>query len=375
MTIITGVAGLASLIAMNGNADNQDGNQSASDALLKWLDLSQTQIAALLGISPQAISKTIKEEGIGFLAKDRRAQRLHSAMLFIGGDRYALSMVRLKELSSQLGFGAFDEATSNTVRASDLYANSDEIWVVGDNPGKVVDWDALKDILYSEKKNGTEPIVVFFVSTLEGAANWAEALERESIKPAIQDGHVQSGKGRQYGAYVFVVASNLTAFSGEYVIANPGSRCIGVTASAKATGLYYWNGSSYSSANPSCIKGFVQAVHRNELGQGSLKAHFFPSGDRLPKETIDFSPKFIDGLIGKLGTTMVGGVLRDQSQQPECTVEFNNRRKYNPAFFLAYKRKPGDSFNEWRSMRAVQDELDRQNRKDEESGSDAMANW
>ena len=366
----------ASTIIMNA-APPKDGSSSepsAGDALLKLLDLSQSQVAALLGVSPQAVSKAIKDEGIGFLGKEHRAQRLYSAMLFISGDRYALTITRLKELASQLNYGLNEEVVNNNVRASELYASANEIWVISDNPGRVVDWDAMKNILYSESKTESK-VVVFFLSTLEGAENWAEALEREAIKPAIQDGHVLPGKGRQYGSYIFVVVSNLTTFSGEYVISNPGSRCMGMVASTKTMGVHYWNGSSYSSANPSSIKGFVQAVHRNELGMGPVKAHFFPTGDKITSELLDFPPKFIDGLIGKLGNEAVGGILRDVSGREENTINFNNRRKYNPAFLLTYKRKPKDSFSEFRTMPTIQHELNQQQNKEGENSSQTAANW
>lgn len=366
---------LASIITMNDAAtkDGSSPEQSVGDALLKWLDLSQSQVAALLGVSPQAVSKAIKDEGIGFFGKEHRAQRLYSAMLFIGGDRYALTVTRLKELASQLNYGLNEEVVNNNVRATELYASANEIWVISDNPGRVVDWDAMKDILYSESKTESK-VVVFFLSTLEGAENWAEALEREAIRPAIQEGHVLPGKGRQYGAYVFVVVSNMTTFSGEYVISNPGSRCMGMVASTKTMGVHYWNGSSYSSANPNSIKGFVQAVQRNELGMGPVKAHFFPTGDKITSELFDFRPKFIDGLIGKLGNEAVGGILRDVSGREENTIKFNDRRKYNPAFLLTYKRKPKDSFSELRTKSILEHELIQQQNKDENS-SQTTANW
>ena len=48
----------------------------------------------------QTISKALKDEEAEFFEKDRRIQRLYGAMQFIGGDRYALSVLRIKELSS-----------------------------------------------------------------------------------------------------------------------------------------------------------------------------------------------------------------------------------------------------------------------------------
>jgi transcriptional regulator with XRE-family HTH domain len=370
MTILNAKsARLASFLASKGVTDGLDSEQSLSEALLKWFDLSQSQIAALLGISPQAISKALKDEEAEFFEKDRRIQRLYGAMQFIGGDRYALSVLRIKELSSHFDLGPLDDIASNLVRASDLYAGTDELWVISDNPGKIIDWTALKKTLFAERrddatfknKSEKEKVVIFFMSTLEGAENWAEALEREAMKPAIVKTRVEIDRGMRFGANVFVIVTNLTAFTGDYVITNPGSRCMGMLSSAKPTGMYNWSGDAYFLVNPSGLKGFVQAAHRNELGQGSLKKHFFPQGERLGADKFDFPLKFLDGLIAIVGLEPVGGVLRNSSQYPQITIDSNSRRtKYTPAFLLTYKRTPGDSFNEGRPKRVVEAELQEQ---------------
>lgn len=368
------VTALASLLRSNGVTEALDSEQSLSDALPKWLDLSQSQIAALLGISPQAISKAMKDEGVEFFRKDRRIQRLYGAMQFIGGDRYALSASRLKEVSKSLGLGPLDDVGSTLVNASDLYASTDELWVVSDNPGKSIDWDALKKALFSEikddatLKSGSEKgkVITFFMSTLEGAENWVEALERETMKPAVieKSGNksIDIDRRTRYGANVFVIVTNLTAFTGDYVITNPGSRCMGMLSSAKPTGMYSWNGDAYSLVNPSGLKGFVQAVHRNELGQGSLKRHFFPYGEPLSADKLDLTIKFIDGPIGILGSEPIGGILRDPSQHKQNTITFNSSRKYTPAFLLTYKRVPGEkiSASEIRIKRLIEAELKEQ---------------
>lgn len=371
-TFTTGVSQLLQAITGDEGAPTDLSQQFQGDRLLKWLDLSQTQVAALLGVSPQAISKAIRDEGFDFLKKDQRAQRIFSAMLSIGGDRYGLPIVRLKEVANLLGL-PLESSVSSNIGASDLYASADEIWVISDNPVSAVDWTAMKAVLFADQKPEREKVMVFFLSTLEGAENWVEALEREAYAQEHQS-------QKKYTAYVFVVVSNLTNFSGEYVITNPGSRCMGMLATTKPMGMYYWNGISYSPANPSSIKGFVQSVHRNELGIGSFKAHFFPAGDRLPRELLDFPHKFIDGIIGKLGSDPVGGVLRDVSERQQSTVEFNSRRKYTPAFLLTYKRKPGDSRNT-RTDKIVQEEqqyqedMGKQHKESSHNDSRSMVGW
>lgn len=361
-----GVLTASGLLSLFANKDSKGVGEIALEDLFTWLDLTQSQVATLLGVSPQAISKALKDEDeTSFMLKDRRLYRLYGALLHIGGDRYALSADRLKEYASQRFGIALDDSVTNVVSAHDLYLGNDEIWVISDSPARVLDWAAMKAMLYGPEGTDRGKVVVFFLSSLEGAESWSELLEREAAETAVRDGKVQIDEGQKYSSYVFVVVSNLSRFTGDLVITNPGSRCMGMMASAKTMGAYSWTGSAYIPVSSEGLKSFVQAVHRNELGTGSVKAHFFPAGDKLPRELIDFPPKFMDGLIGLLGQEPVGGVLREEARQKESTVSFNARRKYNPAFFLAYKRKPGDSFNSQRVARILQEEIDRQNQSEQ----------
>lgn len=130
----------------------QEENNSIADDLLRKVELTQTQLAALLGVTPQAVSKGLKEDGITYFGKESRAQRLYSALMFIGGDRYNLSASRLKELAPQVGWGSVEETSNSGIRPIELYEKADELWVISNSPAKIIDWEAMKNIVFSERK-------------------------------------------------------------------------------------------------------------------------------------------------------------------------------------------------------------------------------
>lgn len=346
--------------------------QTQTDPPLPELDLLQSQIAVLLGISPQMVSRGIRDDKdtlIGFLSKERRAQRLYSALMYIGGDRFALSATRLKEIGARHGW-SFEEPLAS-IRPAELYDNANELWVVSDSPGKHTDWPALKSMMFSESSRDRHKVVVFFLSTLEAAEDWAEVLERAAIQPAIGKDQIAPDKGRRFGVYVYLVVTNLTPYSGDFTIANPGSVCMSLFTN-KLPGMYYWHQGVYVQSPVNT--GFIRVVHRYDLGKSTEKANFFPHGVRLTKEVINFPPAFIDGLIairGKTakeddsadGNSMAGGILREPFKQPPETQAINKTTKFCPYFLLAYKRKPGDSYSR-RTQAQIQSELDRQKESD-----------
>ncbi len=369
------------------NLIDESGNEQIEpqfwgDHFLKWLDLSQSQVAALLAVTPQAVSKGIKEDGIEFFEKEK-AQRLYERLLFCGGDRYSLSAARLKDAAQKFKWGNLEAPyqevdTVNKVSPAELYEDADELWVVSDAPEKVVDWDTLTNILFSEPVGGRSSqfgdrhkVIVFFLSTIEGAERLSEAFEREMLKPAINDYRVQSDKALHINAYVFFVVTNLTPYAQDFLITNPGSQCMGVFASNKSPKVSYWNSGSYVRADFNA-KGFVKIVHHNKLGMTAIKANFFPKGDKLTTDDLDLGKSFMDGFIAirgltaeedlsKDGDNMAGGIFRSVVGRAENVSSFNKLAKFCPLFLLAYKRKPGDSVHiSGRTATRIQAELDEQ---------------
>lgn len=221
------------------------------------------------------------------------------------------------------------------------------------------------------------------MSSLEGAESWTEVLEREAVRTAIEGYEVNPEGGQRYGVYVYVIVTNITTFSGDYLVANPGSRSMGVSAASKDPSMHYWNSGTYTQSDYA-IDEFVRCVHRNGIGESPVKANFFPQGTKLTKEILDFPPRYIDGLIAKRGKTetedetpngddMAGGILRSASTHSENTVAFNKRTKYCPVFLLAYKRRPGESFNglATRTLRYISEELKRQKREEEQQQAES----
>ncbi len=386
---IAAATGLGAILSQMNSNNESENDQSLGDSLLKWLDLSQSQVAALLGVTPQAVSKGIKEDGIKFFEKDQKAQRLYGALLFIGGDRFSLSAARLKDAAQQFNWGNLEVAFHGQVSPAELYEDADELWVVSDSPEKVVDWNALTKVLFSEPMGDSgspfgdrHKVIVFFLSTIEGAERLSEAFEREMLNPAISNYKVQPDKALHINVYVFFVVTNLTPYAQDFLITNPGSQCMGVFASNKSPKVSYWNSGSYVRADYNARE-FVKTVRHFELGTTAIKANFFPTGMKLPKEILDLGKSsFMDGLIAIRGKTededkstvgddMAGGIFRSMATRPESVQLFNKHTKFCPLFLLAYKRKPGDSCHKsLRTVKMIQDELDHQREVDMERQKD-----
>jgi hypothetical protein len=342
----------------------QQGGAMDVGHFLRLLDLSQVQVAALLALTPQAVSKGLSEDGLAYLGGGGRAQRLFQALVYIGGDRYVRSAARLRELGRSLGWGGFDAEITDRVPAHDVYAQTEEMWVISDAPDQVLDWDAFKAQMLSPADASRPKVVVFFLRTLEAAERWAEVLERELVRPATQDGSLSAEQVAVSGAYIFLVVSNALAYSQDFVITDPGSRCIDVLGVARTPTVHLWSGAAYVRSRTQNL-GFVRLVRALELGASSNKANFFPLGTPLRSDILDFRHRFIDGLIAKRGERhedqqsgelMAGGILSDAQNRAANTLEFNKRSKFTPVFILAYKRRPGDGPSE-RTLRLIHEEL------------------
>lgn len=361
-----------------------DGEGDTLDTFLREIDLTQAQVATLLGVSQQAVSKW-KEEGPDTLGKQGRAQRLYQALTVIGGERYTVSAVRLKEMAARRSWGVVDATAANTVLPATLYAEADELWFVSDSPANVIDWDALRKVLFVEanQKAPGQKVVAFFVKTLEGAERWAEALERELIAPAATGEQVQPGLSAKAACYIYIIATNTVSYGGDLVIANAGSRCMGVTGALRPMQAYSWTGSAYARAGAE-VAGFVALAHQNRLGMGALKEHFFPHGTLLTSDILNFGHVFMDGMIAVRGPrptddesvggdNLAGGLLGNTVGRPEQTLAFNKQAKFCPVFIQCYRRKPDEPFNKnpKRTLRIVQEELDR--KREQAAGREAPA--
>lgn len=341
------------------------------DRVLAWLDITQAQMAALLAVSPQAISKGLREDGLDYLAKDNKAKPLHQTLAQIGGDRYSVAASRLKEIGLALGWGNVESNAEEILPPQDLYAFAEEIWILADNPATVLNWEALRSQIMSPARPNLEKILVFFFRSLEGAERWAEVLEREFARDAICDGRLDPERTAVANCYLYVIVTNTLAFSQDYVIADPGSRCMGVDTTARFPSAYFWSGNGYCKiASPNLD--FIRVAQGIGLGTASQKVNFFPRGMPLRPDVLDFKHAFLDALIAVRGPTadedatesgenLAGGIFRSVMARPAQTAAFNKRTKLVPVFLLTYKRRPGDGMNKNpnRTIRILQDELDR----------------
>lgn len=353
---------------LKGESNELSLGEGAADQLLSWLDLNQAQTATLLGVSPQAVSKGFKDEGVAFLA-GRRAQRLYMSLTNIGGDRYALAAHRLKEVARAFGWGDLETDEVELTSPNEVYAAADEIWVVSDSPSAMVDWNSFRRHLGSgPETDQRSKLVVFFLRTLEGAERWAEVIERDFARPAVHEGRLDLDKVTTTGAYIFIVVTNAIPYAQDHLIVSPGSRCTEVIGSSKPPSVYQWVGGSYARARNPSVE-FLRLVHRMGLGMGSVKASFFPQGVALTAEALDFEHTYIDGIIAIRGSTpeedqsvaaeaMAGGILESHAGRSPKTLSFNKRAKFTPIFLLVYRRRPGEGMNE-RTPRIIQDELER----------------
>lgn len=338
---------------------------------LGWLDLSQAQIAALLAVSPQAISKGFREEGVDYLARDNKAKPLYLTLTQIGGERYSAAASRLKELAIALAWGNIESNAEEITSPKDLYAFADELWILADNPSLILNWESLRSQIMTPFRPAAEKVVVFFTRSLEGAERWAEVLEREFARDAIEDGFLNPDKTAVANSYLYIIVTNALSFSQDHVIADPGSRCMGVDTTARVSSAYFWIGNGYCRI-PAPNLDFIRVAQGLGLGTTSQKVNFFPRGMQLRPEVLEFKHAFIDAIIAVRGPTtdedetdsgegLAGGVLRTVMGRPPQTSVFNKRTKFTPVFLLTYKRRPGDGMNKNpnRTIRILQNELTR----------------
>lgn len=348
---------------MNDDAYAEAAVRRALDAL----QLNQAQLAALLAVSPQAVSKGLRDEGVNYLRS--KAKPLHQTLIQIGGERYAAVASALKELAGEFGWGSLESQAEGAVPPQDLYLGAEELWVVSDSPAAVLSWEALRGLVMSPLGTTTERLVVFFVRTLEGAERWAEVLEREFARDAVVNGTLEPERSAVSNAYMYIVVSNALTYAQDHIIASPGSRCMGVDASARGPNVYSWIGSGYSRVTSPNLE-FVRLAQDLGLGLASHKVNFFPLGQMLKSDIVEFRHVFMDGIIAVRGRSefmehadadegLAGGVLSSVVGRAPRTLAFNQKTKFNPVFLLTYKRRPGDGMNKSpsRTVRVLQEEL------------------
>lgn len=340
-------------------------------AVLEWLGLTQAAVAALLAISPQSVSKSVREQGLHFLGPpDRKSQSLYSALVRIGGDKYLLAASRLREVARVMGWGHLHSPFDGLSQAGDVYASATEMWFVSDAPGASMDWGALRAQIVQPTATEAHKVVVFLARTLEGAERWAEALEREFARPALAGGKLELENAAVSGCYLFVLVCNALSFSQDYLITDPGSPCMGVATAAQAPAAYVWAGNAYATVEAPNLQ-VVSVLHGVGLGQSATKANFFPKGVPLKQDMLDFKFTFLDSLVAVRGPTsdedstpagdrLVGGVLKSVANRAPQTLAFNRRSKFTPVCLLVYKRRPREGLNRnpSRSIRVLTAELE-----------------
>lgn len=340
-------------------------------AALEWLGLTQVQIAALLAISPQAVSKGLREEGLDYLARDNRVQPLHQALAHIGGDRYAEAAARLRDAARVLGWGSLDAPVEEFISPRDLYSFAEELWVLADNPATVVHWNALRDQMIAAGVQDNQKLIVFFTRTLEGAERWAELLEREFARDALLDDGIDWDRASVASCNLYIIVTNALAFAQDHILIDPGSRCMGLSSTIRPALAYNLAGPNYTRIKSPNLD-FIRICQSIGLGTSNLKSNFFPKGVLLRSEILDFRHVYIDGIIAARGPKheedesasgdlLAGGVLRGIAGRPPQTIAFNKRAKFTPLFLLTYKRRPGEGLNRnpKKSIRALQEEFDR----------------
>lgn len=352
-------------------------------ALLRTLDLSQVQIATLLGQSPQAVSKGLQQRGVDdYLGKDGRAQRLYQALMHIGGIAYVDCATRLRDEGRRRGWRGLDTEIPAQVSAGDLYASTDELWVFSDAPGSILDWDAMRRQLFGEQVGDRPKVVVFFLRTLDAAERWAEVLERESVQPATANWQIDPARIAQPAAFIYLIVTNTLPYTQDFLLADPGSRCAEHVGAARSPTVYQWGGSGYIAPRSQNLD-FVRLARALDLGTNLLKANFFPRGLPLKPDVLEFRHTFLDGLIAIRGETqeeasatggerLAGGVLAPSlhTVRSESALAFNRRAKFTPVFILVYKRRPGDAHIRPKTLRVLQEELDRARLDETDRGRD-----
>lgn len=348
------------------------------DQLLRRCDLSQVQVATLLGLTPQAVSKGFRDWSADYLFREGRAEKLFKALTLIGGRRHndILSALRLE--ADRRGLGPFESRADEISQPSDVYSSADEIWVISDLPGQVLDWEALRGHLIEDPDRSRHKVVVFFLRSLEAAERWAETLDREFAQSAINDGFLDRSRVAKAGAYIFLIVTNALTYSQDFIIAEPGSPCVGVPGPRRSPTFYLWADSGYMPAhNPNT--NFIGLARSLQLGTGSLRANFFPKGEIIRKERFDFQHRFMDGLIAVHGRfdgpgeksdgidsedstahegERAGGILGTTQGRPRNAVLINRRMQFVPAFVLVYRKRPGEGPKE-RSLNEIDDDLKR----------------
>ncbi|MDS4057928.1 MAG: helix-turn-helix transcriptional regulator [Candidatus Contendobacter sp.] len=329
--------------------------------ILERIGLSQAQLAILLGISPQVVSRGMQSRE--FLRG--RAQRLYDVISYIGGDRYELVASLLKKVTYEEWGDDLQYGGVENVSSADLYQNTEELWVLSDNPAEVLDYRVFKEIFFGNKEE-KEPLIVFFVSSLEGAEQWAEFLERESI--IDENFRVVPNKSLCTRSYIYIITVNVLPFSPNFLIGNPGSRCASRILASQSPDVFAWTGVAYVRLpNSSLASNFIRLAQQFGLGRSTEKVNFFPRAVPLGPDKLEFPLHFSDSILGIRGKGFeeapnladeltIGGILRiTEGRQPNA-IKTHQAAKIVPLFLMTYKKRPGDGPKD-KSLNIVQREI------------------
>lgn len=349
-----------------GTEPDSNAAREAAAELCAMLRLNQAQVAALLGVTPQAVSKAF-DEGQDFFRV--RAAKLYDSLRFVGGDTYSAAAETLKGYCRHTWGIELAYRGLESTAPEDIY-REDEVWFLSDNPVKALAWESFADVLFGQQRRVRDQIFVFFTSSLEGAEKWAEDLQRAMV--SIQHGKaIPSHKTR---CFIYIIATNALPFCGDIVITNPGSKCVGAAQSVQAPTAYGFSDGRYVRVSFP-VNQLVRVFQELGMGTNPDKVNFFPRGAVLKGEVLYFQYAFAHGLLGIHGqsrdpeeTVWVGGVLRNTLGRKPVTLEFNRKRQFIPIAIMMLKMKPGDGPSEM-AVRVIQAQLDRAEPGVESKGS------
>ncbi len=335
------------------------GSNESCDAILQEIGLSQVQVSALLGITPQAISKACKEKGGAFLLDEVRINRLYELMVYIGGDRYTDTAKKLHDFALRKGIFVNSYIGAKKLHPKDVYESKGDLWIVSDNPENVIDHDSFNAALFpniethNNEKNffpgHYKKTFNFFCSSISGADKWAYILDKMSYEAV--------SSGQKFCANVRIFITNLTKYSDEFVLATPSAFNDNTPESMNE--LYKFIHGSYYGFQVNNFS-LVKDIYRSGVRIGSLElTNWQGLGDQIDKKDIPY----LDDLIGVRGKThsedessfgegMCGGIISELVSPREIeenygknTLKFNKKTKFTPVFILGYKRSVGDTYS------------------------------
>jgi hypothetical protein len=314
------------------------------EAFLRRTDLSATELAALLGVSRQHVSKDLDAivgshstlldlcrtlRGIG----TKRALDLCDSVTSFAKESLGLE-VAMPGGGGAVGCKSFLQ----------LLPKCQELWVCSSSPPELERsdyWSALcRHILDQRNK-----LLVYFVPTLELADRVAERFEDELFRREFDEDGRKIQEPEAFRATVFVIATSLVASTPHTWIINPGSADI--ADGPQSTWALGSDGNDFFELPIRFGQDFIRKARAAGLGVARNRDNFFPLGQSLKDSGIPFrSYPHVDQLIGIRLSHSVGlfegepirrasGEERDPQQGPHPL-------KFFPAFIRAYRKKAGE---------------------------------